>query len=266
MPQFIDLAGKKFNRLTVLQRVENRKKTVMWLCKCDCGNETIVDGFSINHGKTKSCGCLQSEKAKENAKHGKTGTRIYRIHHNMKERCFNKNNHRYKSYGGRGITICDEWLGKNGFICFYNWAIKNGYKDDLTIERIDNNGNYCPENCTWIPLQDQVKNKTSNIYVELNGEKLNLFSFCRKYNHNYDLVRNRISRWGWDLERALTQSADRHKYYEYNGEKYSLQQLSDFLGLSIPAIKARLKTIWTIEKLFEYVEKNGKFNINTKKS
>ena len=265
MPQLIDLTGKKFNRLTVLKRVENRKKSVMWLCKCDCGNETIVDGFSINHGKTKSCGCLQSEKARANAKHGKTKTRLYSIHHSMKQRCYNKNNTRYKNYGQRGIIVCNEWLGENGFINFYNWATNNGYKYNLTIERIDINGNYCPENCTWISAQEQANNKTNNIYVELNGERLTLFSFCKKYNYNYDLVQKRISRWGWDLERALTQSTDRHKYYEYNGKSYSLKQLSDLFGLSIPAIKSRLKTIWTIEKLFEYVEKNGKFNTNTKK-
>lgn len=159
----IDLHGQKFGRLTVLSRAKNRKQFTMWLCKCDCGNEVVVSTNALLVGHSTSCGCKREENF-NSYKHGKSYSNLYRRWLGMKSRCLNKNNARYKNYGGRGITICDEWLDKeNGFMNFYNWAIANGYKKELSIDRINVDGNYEPSNCRWITLQEQNWNTTRNI-------------------------------------------------------------------------------------------------------
>lgn len=130
-------------------------------------------------------------------------TRIYKEWKGIKERCLNKNNHAYKNYGGRGITICDEWLGENGFEYFCDWAMQNGYQDNLTIERKDVNGNYCPENCCWIPIGDQALNTRANVYLEYNGESKPIAQWAKEYGINYQVFHNRVRNLGWNMERAL---------------------------------------------------------------
>ena len=159
MGKFEDLTGKTFNRLTVIKRTEVEKKEVYYLCKCTCGNEKIIRGKDLKYNKIKSCGCLNKEKTTErNTKHSLRHTRIYRIWLLMKNRCLNSKYHLFKNYGRRGITICDEW--KNDFVKFYNWSMANGYKDDLTIDRINVNGNYEPSNCRWATKLQQQRNTT----------------------------------------------------------------------------------------------------------
>lgn len=156
---------------------------------------------NLKQGKTQSCGCLHNELlAKRNERHSLSKTRIYYIFNGMKDRCYNNKNKSYKDYGGRGITICDEWL--NDFVVFYKWATENGYKEGLSIERIDVNKGYSPENCAWIPKEMQAKNTRKNVFYEYKGEKKILGDWAKQYNLPFTCVRRRLNR-GWTLERAL---------------------------------------------------------------
>ena len=135
--------------------------------------------------------------------HRKSNTRIYRIHNTMKRRCYEPNFKHFEYYGGRGIKVCDEWLGKDGFISFYEWAMANGYMDDLTIDRIDANGNYEPSNCRWITIQEQQKNKRSNHYLTYKGETHTMTEWCEITGMNINTLNSRVNQLGWEAERAL---------------------------------------------------------------
>ena len=159
----VDLTGNKYGRLTVISfaGLSNDRKA-MWNCVCDCGKTVTVRGNDIRKGKTKSCGCLAIENLtikKVSMKHGLSNCRLHRIWDNMKTRCYNQNTPYFKYYGGRGISICDEW--KNDFQTFYDWAMENGYADNLTLDRVDTFGKYEPSNCRWITIQDQQSNRRS---------------------------------------------------------------------------------------------------------
>lgn len=164
--KFIDLTGQKFGRLTVIKRMPTVNKRTLWCCLCDCGNKTVVESYNLRTGHTSSCGCVQKEATSAaNRTHGNRKTRLYTIWVCMKNRCYQKSYHAFKHYGGRGIKVCDKW--RCDFRSFYEWAISNGYADNLTIDRIDTNGDYCPENCRWATMSDQNKNKRAK-----NGYKI----------------------------------------------------------------------------------------------
>lgn len=145
-----DLIGKKFGKLTPIEYVAGSK----WKCICECGKECVVQTCKLNSRHTTSCGCV---KKNNHFVHGKRKTRLYRIWANMKTRCLNPNDPHFERWGGRGITICQEW--EHNFQAFYDWAISNGYSDDLSIDRIDVNGNYEPSNCRWATAKEQNNNK-----------------------------------------------------------------------------------------------------------
>jgi len=198
MSAFIDKTGKKYGKLTVIRRAENAPGGIArWECLCECGKTTIVRGGNLSCGAVKSCGCLTGGKTT----HNMSKTRLYREWASIKGRCYYKSQVGYKSYGARGIKMCDEWL--NSFETFAEWALSNGYKDDLTIERIDNEKDYSPDNCKWISLGEQANNRRSNIAITYKGETRNLSEWCKIYGKDYRFVHNRMRKLGWDFERAI---------------------------------------------------------------
>ncbi len=175
----------------------------MWFCKCECGNNAIVSSAKLKNGHTKSCGCLSKEVAKEKATiHGKTKTTLYRRWANIKTRCFNINHKSYKNYGAKGITMCDEWA--KDFMSFYDWAIKNGYSKELTIDRINVNGNYEPSNCRWVNTKAQANNRNSNVFIMYKGKTQTIHQWADEYNIKYNTFWARLNKYDWNIEKALT--------------------------------------------------------------
>ena len=204
MARLIDLTGQRFTKLTVTAFAgKDKHGNARWGCTCDCGAKTVALGCNLINGHTMSCGCLQRERASSSrTTHGGTHTRVYRIWEHVKTRCLNQNGEKYKWYGGRGITICDEWA--NSFESFHDWAISNGYSDSLTLDRIDVNGNYAPSNCRWVTMKEQANNRRSNHYLTYNGETHTLKEWSEITGLNYKTLSTRINLLNWDTERALT--------------------------------------------------------------
>ena len=205
MGKFIDLTEQSFERLTVIKRVPSKKLgETLWLCSCSCGNTTITSTGRLRAGKCRSCGCLHIESARKqglaSSKHNHTNTRLYRIWSNMKTRCYNKNNKKYSRWGGRGIYVCNEW--KNNFEVFYNWAIKSGYAEDKTIDRIDNDGPYSPDNCRWTTFKVQANNTRKNVLITFNGETHTEAEWCNKLGIGRATLCYRLKRYS--VEEALT--------------------------------------------------------------
>jgi len=203
MAKIQDLTGKKFNRLTVITRADNTSSGMTcWVCKCDCGKQKIVAGKHLKSGKIKSCGCYNHDALiKRNTKHGLTNTRLFRIWGNMKDRCYNPNKSNYCYYGGRGIVICEEWL--DNFENFYNWAMSNGYKSHLSIDRINSNGNYEPANCRWITQKEQNNNRRDNKIITFNGETHTISEWADKLKINKHSLATAIYRDKRDFKEAV---------------------------------------------------------------
>lgn len=194
---FIDLTGKKFGRLTVVSYYfEGKDRYNRWNVKCDCGNESKVQYKKLISGETRSCGCLRKEII---TKHNKHGTSIYRAWSKIIQRCTNSNDPDYKDYGGRGINVCDKWLKFNGF--FEDMGEKpNG----TSIDRINNNGNYCKENCRWINNQEQQNNKRNNINITYKNRTQTLAQWSLELGICRGTLKNRIKNMGWSVEKAFT--------------------------------------------------------------
>jgi len=192
----IDLTGKRYGRLLVLSLNSKRGKFFYWNCICDCGKEVVVNGHCLKHGNTKSCGCLHDELSRDRAKkqfttHGLRNTRLYSIWASMRTRCNNPNSHGFQYYGARGICICEEW---NDFQAFYEWAMSNGYAENLTIDRIDVDGNYSPENCRWVTPAEQTRNTRNNRIVTIQGETHILNEWARIIGINRKTLSDRLNK------------------------------------------------------------------------
>jgi hypothetical protein len=209
MPRAIDITGQRFGKLVALNFQEHRysisgESKRFWRCKCDCGNECVVDVGLLRQGNIKSCGCYKVEVNKGQIKHlthGHSKTRIYKIWVDMKRRCNKTTRKDYEHYGGRGITFCPEW---ENFEPFYEWSMANGYRDDLTLDRINNDENYEPSNCRWVNFKAQANNTSRNHHLTYKGETKNISQWAEEYGLSYGLLRDRIVVLGWDVEKALT--------------------------------------------------------------
>lgn len=205
-----NLIGHKFGRWLVTGVAETKvtkanRKIRYWHCLCECGTQRAVKEQSLKSGKSKSCGCYHSDimhvvGVQAKTTHGMSSTRLYRIFRHMHNRCKNTNDIRYKQYGGKGITITDEW---NSFEVFKDWALNNGYADDLSIDRIDVNKDYSPDNCRWTDAKTQSNNKSNTKYYTYNGKTHNIGEWSDIMNIPYKTLWKRINA-GWDIGKALT--------------------------------------------------------------
>ncbi|WP_239733020.1 hypothetical protein [Mammaliicoccus sp. E-M26] len=187
MGRIINLEGKTINGIYVIEREGMKNGKATWLCKCHCGKNFSTRGVDLKHNRTKSCGCNITKSIIERSmKHGDCGTRIYTTWKGIKARCFNKNEKAYKYYGARGIGMSEEW--KNDYLAFKQWAYDNGYDDALTIDRIDVNGNYEPENCRWVTQKEQNNNTRRTIKITVNGVTKSLKEWCDYLDLNYNTI------------------------------------------------------------------------------
>jgi hypothetical protein len=201
MGRFRDLSGERFGRLLVLQKNGyNKHHQLYWLCECDCGNRKNVLGCVLSRGDTNSCGCLVKESiAKVNYRHGMTKTPIYGLWHAMIQRCYDKNCDVYYRYGGRGINVCNKWQTFEGF--YEDMGDKPKGK---SLERLDNDGDYCPENVVWADAKAQANNKRSNVILEHNGKKQTMQQWCDELDLKIGTVWARLNVYGYSVAKALT--------------------------------------------------------------
>jgi hypothetical protein len=191
--------NERFGKLSVIGEHHRDKKHVFYNCLCDCGNTAITREDCLKSGITRSCGCISRKRmGKINYKHGLSAKnrRLYNIWKKMLDRCYNKKNNRYLRYGGRStapITVCEAW---HDVTTFFEWALANGYKDNLTIDRIDTNGNYCPENCRWADDIRQANNRRTSHVITIHGEALTIAEWERKFGYKAHFIQNRLKN-GW---------------------------------------------------------------------
>ena len=192
--------GTRFGRLTVIGVGEPKGYRSTSIVKCDCGKVKTVTNYSLTCCHVKSCGC---EKGANLKTHGESKTRLFKIWANMIERC-TTDKPRYRHYYGKGIRVCDEWL--HDFKAFRSWSIGNGYADDLSIDRIDPNGNYDPSNCRWVSMRQQMNNRTTSVFLSAFGERHTISEWARITGINEGTIRSRIAKYHWTPEKALTKT------------------------------------------------------------
>ena len=194
-----DLTGRRFGRLTVIAEAGRKRGGVLWLCRCDCGVEKEIMSATLLNGTTVSCGCYNRD---INTKHDKSHSKLYSIYQCMKDRCTNPNAQEWERYGGRGIKVCDEWLKDKAE--FFDWALANGYEEAergrCTLDRIDNDGDYSPQNCRWVTMKEQARNRSNNVNIEYGGETHCLSEWAEILGENYAKLVSRHRRHWSDKE------------------------------------------------------------------
>lgn len=193
--------GDKYAMLTVLE-IDKSDRRKFCKCLCECGNITTTRASYLTCGHTKSCGCLKRKKT-----HGLSRTRLQTIYYKMLGRCYDSKNKAYANYGGRGISVCAEW--RNDKTKFFDWALANGYTDELTIDRVDTNGNYEPSNCRWATRKEQSNNLRNNVLITYNNETHTRSEWSDKTGISYETLRARLNH-GWAIERALTEEVHKN--------------------------------------------------------
>lgn len=214
-----NLIGNKYGMLTVIEKGESTKRgKLTWKCRCDCGNikKKSVNGYDLKSGKVKSCGCYYSiSNARRNVTHGDTSSRLYRIWQGVKARCYRKSTKEYAYYGGKGINVCKDWLE---YLKFKEWAYNNGYSDKLTLDRIDNNKGYFPDNCRWVSYTIQARNRSNNRVVNVNQEEHTLSEWSEISGINAATIAWRLDH-GWNEDELFMKpnynnKNIRRKFYE----------------------------------------------------
>ena len=247
---FVDLTGQRFGRLTVVKYAGvNSSSRAMWECVCDCGGKKITSGKNLKSGWALSCGCLQREtranNGKKNKTHGQKGTRLYNTWAHMKQRCENPKNDDYNNYGGRGICVCDEW---QEFEPFYEWAMSNGYNEKLTIDRIDVNGNYEPNNCRWADAYTQHNNTRTNTYVVYKGQRKTASQWSRELKISKCRLYRQLKN-GKTLEEIINTPPRGSHYLEVDGQKHTIAEWARIYDMPYDVVEARVNRYgWSAEK------------------
>ena len=247
-----DRIGEKFGSLTVLRRVEDKVspkgyKKPQYECICDCGNKKVVVRGNLLTGNTTSCGCYKKElDHKRFLKHGyaENPDKLYQKWSGMRNRCLNPNATGYENYGGRGIKICAEW---DDYEVFREWAIEKGYKDGLTIDRINVDGNYEPSNCRFTTMKEQNNNRRTTNFHTYKGKTQSEMKWAEEYGISYDALKTRL-KYGWSFEDALkTPVKPSERLIEYNGETRNIKQWAKLRGISKHTLAERLNRGWDFE-------------------
>lgn len=245
----IDMSGQKFNRWTVLSYAHTSKRRMaFWNCRCECGTERVVDGQSLRNGRSKSCGCWNLEVRSTEGGLTMRHRGEYDVYRFMLRRCTDPENESYEGYGGRGITICDRWLES-----FTNFFEDMGPRPTPKhqLDRIDNNGNYCKENCRWTTKLVQANNTRTNKLIEYNGETKTLADWARQYGLTHDALQTRLSKYQWPIEKALTTKArPRLEGITYQGKTQTLIEWSKELGIHERTLRHRLKSGLSLDQVF----------------
>lgn len=243
--------GKKYNKLTIIDITYSPKSEIIAHCECDCGNRHITKLHDVLFGKVKSCGCYRTEKTIERStKHGDASKRLYAIYIGMKKRCYVSNDDAYKYYGGRGIKICDEWL--ENYLNFKSWALDNGYTEELTIDRINVNGNYEPSNCRWATIEEQANNKTDSVYIDYNGKSQTLRQWCDEFNLDYRLMVERFYQPCWkdkSIEEKFFTPKRVAYTLTYNNETHTLKEWSEIREIPFSTVSQRYRKGYSVEDI-----------------
>lgn len=241
--RLIDRTGDRYERLVVIERVDNRSKrdtNARWFCRCDCGRGVVAYGQDLERGKVKSCGCLNADRIMQ---HGFAGAHVYNVWQQMRQRCENPNAQRYDLYGGRGIRVSERWRRFENFIADMGQR-PAGY----SLDRIDVHGDYCKENCRWATTKQQANNKQRNRIVEHNGEKATLAEWADKTGLGWYTLRARLD-LGWPIDRVLESSLETAAVYVFDGQSKTLSEWATELGIKRDTLRSRLTKLgWSVEQ------------------